>query len=433
MQTQSAATPHARHDARDLTFVLGHEIQHGFNDAARDQSVQTFLSDVTRQARAQTPVHDYTDELRSYLDAARQDEAKAEIAGWNALLSLERQSVPAADLDHMLVMTRNSRVRDFVQPDPSASTAQATARPGLTFNPDSTLSQTPGNIAAMGQHYFDRPSHLHAQLGDRPVGLGEHRPNPTADYANYYGTWALEQIVAAEHRANVIHAGARPMIAIDMAGLGLKEDLIEKEGLDLGASKAPRPYLDTSQTPAVQGRFDHTQDGSVNPRHDHQHVPVGGHHPATLLQDPITPDQPGHPDHALLEKLRGDVRHLDANAGKGWDTASERLAASALVMAKEKGFTAQDDLQLAFNTGTPTLAPGELLHLYRQGPSASPDPAANRACIRTLEALATPVDARYEQADAAGIARDRTQAQQVEQQHRVMQDEGARAHHAGGM
>src|SRR5690606_1275035 len=127
--------------------------------------------------------------------------------------------------------------------------------PGLVFNPDGSLSQTPANIAAMGQHYFDRPSQLHAQPGERPVALGEGRPRPTADYTNYYGTWAVEQIIRAEDRANVRHRGVRPQIAIDMAGLGMKEDLIEMEGLDLGANRAPRPYVDTSRTPAVPGHF----------------------------------------------------------------------------------------------------------------------------------------------------------------------------------
>lgn len=109
--------------------------------------------------------------------------------------------------------------------------------------------------------------------------LGEHKDlagnlQPTADYPNYYGTWAVEQIVRAEDRSNVSHQGAPPRMTIDMTGLGLKEDLIENEGLDLGRNRTRRPYFDTSQTPANPRYFDHTQDGSVHPRHDHQHVPV---------------------------------------------------------------------------------------------------------------------------------------------------------------
>lgn len=269
LQTNSPANLQGLYDAQDMTFVLGHEIQHGFNDAARGQATRTFIKHIGTQARVRGPVHDYSDELRAYIQAGREDEAKANISGWNALLSREQQGNPSAGLADM-ARIRNTRIEDFVIRGNSTTPPQAL--PGLTFNQDGSLSQTPANIAAMGQHYFDRPSHVHAQPGQRPVGIGEHKPSPSADYPNYYGTWALEQIFSAEDRANVRYQGARPQIAIDMAGLGLKEDLIEMEGLDLGANKAPRPYVDTSHIPAKPGHFHHTQDGIMG--YDHQHVPI---------------------------------------------------------------------------------------------------------------------------------------------------------------
>lgn len=271
LQGRTAGNPHGMYDARDMTFVLGHEIQHGFNDAAKDQATRKFLDDIAVQARAPGPIHDYSDELSRYLGAGREDEARAQIAGWNALLSRQRKANQHADGLVLMLNTQNQRVRDFLRADPF-DPSRAVAHVGLTFNTDGSLSQTPANIDAMGQHYFDRPSPLHAQPGQRPVALGEHRPVPVADYTNYYGTWAVERIIAAEDRANVRHRGARPQIAIDMAGLGMKEDLIEMEGLDLGANRTPRPYLDTSRTPAVVGHFHHTQDASMG--HDHQHVPI---------------------------------------------------------------------------------------------------------------------------------------------------------------
>src|SRR3546814_12454291 len=99
-------------------------------------------------------------------------------------------------------------------------------------------------------------------------------PRPTADYANYYGTWAWERIFAAEDQAGVRHQGAAPRVVADMAGLGLKEDLIEMEGLDVGRNKVRRPYYDSATSPAPLHHFDHTQDGSVHPTHDPPHVPV---------------------------------------------------------------------------------------------------------------------------------------------------------------
>jgi hypothetical protein len=413
LQTKTATNPQGQYDARDMTFVLGHEIQHGFNDAAKDQATRTFMQHITAQAKVQGPVHDYTDEVRAYIQAGREDEAKAEIAGWNALLSRERQLNPAKPGLDLIADTRNDRTLDFIERD--QATQAISIKPGLTFNADGSLSQIPANIAAMGQHYFDRPSYAHAQPGQRPVGLGEHRPNATADYTNYYGTWALERIVAAEDQANVQYRGARPQIAIDMAGIGLKEDLIEMEGLDLGATKTPRPYLDTSQTPAMPGHFHHTQDPSMG--HDHQHVPVAPSAPGRSRRNEADQD--------LLEKLQGEVRRLDQAAGKSWDDASERLSASALLMAKEAGFSANDELRLAFNQPTQRHAGGAILHLFRDGPSASPDPAANRASMTTADALSTPAQERYQQVDT--LAQTREQAQQHAQQQVLVPDDPARS------
>jgi len=116
----------------------------------------------------------------------------------------------------------------------------------------------------------------------------------------------------------------------------------------------------------------------------------------------------GPQDAALLDRLRAQVRELDRAAGKGWDEQSERLSASALVMAKERGFAAQDDLRLAFNRRSD--AAGGLLHLSRQGESASPDPYANRAHMPVAEALAVPAAERREQARAIdAVAAERAQ------------------------
>src|SRR3546814_2918640 len=111
-----------------------------------------------------------------------------------------------------------------------------------------------------------------------------------------------------------------------MAGLGLKEDLIEMEGLDVGRNKVRRPYYDSATSPATLHHFDHTQDGSVHPTHDHQHVPVA--------QARRGPDDPGHPDHAMLEQIRAGVRGIDESLGKPHDAMSERVSRSLLAACK---------------------------------------------------------------------------------------------------
>ncbi len=183
LQSWTPGNPQGTYDAQDLTFVLGHEIQHGFNDAEKDKATLDFLRDIAIQAKAPGPTHDYSDELRAYLGAGREDEAKAQIAGWNALLSRQRQFNQHADGIVLMLNTQNDRLLDFLRADP-LNPSHAVVNPGITFNPDGSLSQTPANIAAMGRHYFDRPSPLHAQPGERPVTLGEGRPGPSADYTN---------------------------------------------------------------------------------------------------------------------------------------------------------------------------------------------------------------------------------------------------------
>lgn len=129
------------------------------------------------------------------------------------------------------------------------------------------------------------------------------------------------------------------------------------------------------------------------------------HRPA--LADPLPPpvNQPRDDrraglrecDGPLMDRLREQVRALDQHAGKPWDDNSERLAASALFLARQYGFTERDDLHLAFNVATEHYASGELLHLARLGPVRSPDPAANLASMRVSEALSAPVHERYQQ------------------------------------
>lgn len=406
LQTQTATNLQGKYDAQDLTFVLGHEIQHGFNNAAKDQAMRAFMRGIGMQAHVQGPVHDYADELRAYIQAGREDEATAEIAGWNALLSREQRLNTAKSGLDLMADTGNDRTLDFIKRDQTTQTINI--NPGLSFNPDGSLPQTPANIAAMGQHYFDRPSPVHAQPGQRPVRLGEHRPNPTADYTNYYGAWALERIFAAENRANVRYQGAKPQIVIDMAGIGLEEALIEMEGLDLGQNKAARPYLDSSQTPPALHHFDHTQDRSVSPTQDHQYVPVAPSAPSQRR----SPEDPDHPENALLEKVRAGVRDLDRQVDKPWDEQSERLSASALAMAVEKEFRPGDEVWVGLNQKTERYAAGELLLVQRMGGNVSADPFQNRAHMPIAEALSQPAEQRYQQVEVMR----QTQAEEQQRQ-----------------
>lgn len=168
LQTSTPANPQGIYNAQDMTFVLGHEIQHGFNDGAKDHATRTFLQDIKTQAQVQGPVHYYTHELRAYIQAGREDEAKAQIAGWNALLSREQQGNPGVTLDNMRQL-RIDRQHDFVELDPKSK--NTVPRSGLTFNQDGTLSQTPR------QHRRDGPALLRSPIACiRPAQPASCRP-----------------------------------------------------------------------------------------------------------------------------------------------------------------------------------------------------------------------------------------------------------------
>ncbi|MCS3809667.1 hypothetical protein FHY19_002727 [Xanthomonas arboricola] len=420
LQSASQSTPGGSFNAQDMTFVLGHEIQHSFNHAAKAHATAQFLAEIEKQSKIKGPVHDYTDELRAYIQAGREDEAKAEIAGWNALLSREKQLNPNANGLDVMLAARTTRQLDFISRDPS-NPAAAVAKPNLTFNQDGSLAQTPGNIAAMGQNYFDRPSPLYAQPGQRPVGIGEHRSQagqlqPTADYANYYGTWAIEQILQAEDRANVMYQGARPRVTIDMAGLGLKEHLIENEGLDRGPNKAPFPYHDRSTAPPTLHHFDHTQDGSVNPAHDHNYVPVVPSAPAAGLRGP---DDPAHPDHAMLEQIRSGVRKIDESVGKPYDEMSERVSRSLLAVCKDNrdAYPDSNDRSLSGSalSRVDHVVMGKTGNVFAIEGRLD-DPAHLRVHVHIDEAIRTPVEQSDQKLLAANqaIAQERVLIQQQE-------------------
>lgn len=349
LQTQTPGGP-GRFSADDMTFVIGHEVDHAFNSAARDQALRTFRQSVSQIAGSAAVVHDYTTLTTNYIEAGRRDEASAEIAGWNALVSRQQQLNPNASLNTMLALTTTSRQEDFITPDPI--TGAAVARPGLTFNPDATLPDTPANVTAMGQHYFNRPDPVNASPGQRPVTLGESK---LSDYPNYYGTFAVETIIQAERQHAAQHPGVTHRLTLNIGAIGLRETLMEQEGINIRTNPAtPQPYYDSGQSPAVQGNFHHTQDGSVNPAHNHQHVPVapspgggrggaasGATQDADAAVEPARPspvDQLGASDRALHQRILEVTR-----AGGYDDERGANIAAQGVLAFKQDRLVRQAD------------------------------------------------------------------------------------------
>lgn len=208
-----------------------------------------------------------------------------------------------------------------------------------------------------------------------------------------------------------------------MAGLGLREHLVENEGLDLGTNKTPRPYYDSSTTPATLHHFDHTQDGSVNPAHNHTYVPVvpaaASPHSSPAAARPLSPDDAAHPNHDMLEQIRSGVRKIDESVGKPWDDMSERVSRSLLAACKDNrdAYPEKSDYSLAVNE----LSRVDLVVMGKNGnlfavEGRQDDPAHKRAHVQLDQAINIPVEQSDQKLMAANqaIAQQKEMAQQQE-------------------
>jgi hypothetical protein len=286
--------PGASFSERDLTFVLGHEIQHSLNGVTRSLTEALLLSymEKTAQSRPPPPPHNYSKEFHEGLAMHRWDEASAQIAGWNALVSREEQLNPnkKVGLNDMLYLASLStqqdgtwRVRDFVRENPlkPGQVEPLPGPPALTFNRDLTLDATQNNIKAQGRDYFDK-SATQANLGPGHV-----------DYANYYGAILIGQIIETERRYNPPDAqGKYQPIEVDLQTTqfkSLSEPLLEQAGITLtDHPQARQPYIDNSgPLPPPVRYFDNT--GQT-----HRYVPAPPTMPHASQPAPMqTPDNRG--------------------------------------------------------------------------------------------------------------------------------------------
>lgn len=239
----------------------------------------------------------------------------------------------------------------------------------------------------------------------------------------------LQRVMANEgYRA----AGNKPLDQDGVYRIGMQGALLDFQrahGLPQTGDIDPATlrFAPTQRQAREVDRVDHIAPGQTIPADVESIAPRAPGHPDHAdhrvgLPNPLSPavnqSAPGraspterhHPDHALLERIRDGVRELDHQAGKPWDERSDRLSASLLVLAREKGFTAQEDVRVAFNLPTSDLRAGELVHIFRSA-GHSPDPAANQAHMPTAQALATPAEESYRQLDA--VRQSQTEAPQM--------------------
>lgn len=261
----------ARFDAGELTFVMGHEIQHAINRPTLAAAYTTFDTEVNRIGQGAQAVHDYTAPLGALLTANRNDEATANLAGYNATIGMLRSGNGGRNPTLEEIYRANpGRMQDVIAVTPGTPNTYA-LRAGYTQNADMTLTADAANTQAMTRYYVDMPA-ARARLG----------ANGDSNYQNYYATNPVSTIARVELANAPTHAanGLHPQLHLNFTSLGISEAQIERNGLNLNTAGTRQPYFDTSTTPPRQGNFDHTTGTNRHvpitrtepPEHDHDHA-----------------------------------------------------------------------------------------------------------------------------------------------------------------
>ncbi len=303
------------YNPNELTFVMGHEIQHAINAPAQAAATQTLVNDVRAVAQGTGATHDYTAAVSARLQANRDDEATAHIAGFNALVGMVRSTNPTPSLED-IYRAHPGRMNDFIAVTPGTPNTYA-LRPGLSLNADMTMTPNAANTTAMGQHYYGQPASA-ARIG----------PNGDSDYQNYYATAWIGYAAQVERAHAPTHAaaGRNPQFTLNMATLGVNEVQLERNGLNLGGAGNTQAYTNTGTAPPTQGTFHHT--AGTN-----RHVPI------TLPEVPSPVDvaqAPSQPGPAVRQAM--DALDRSPNIGAGdFGADRERVAAGVAVHAATHG------------------------------------------------------------------------------------------------
>lgn len=395
--------PAGTYDAGNMTFVLGHEVQHGFYRTDRDKAIQTFATEATALAKTVADKHDYTASVGKVIQADRDNEAKAHIAGWNALVGNVRETNPKATLADVYAKSPG-RAGDFIDRTGTAPNFNYALKAGLTVEADLSMKMSADNVKSMGKYYFDMPP-AQARLGH----------DGKSDYANYYGASYMSYISQLEHAHGKTASGGKPQVHLNMTELKLNEKLMEQNGIDLGANSAGRqPYYDTSSNPPKQSHFDHTKT-------THTHVNIRNA-PLDALRElqgdghahdhaKLDPRSAEHPDHRLyrgiLDKVQGEYARL---GGTLPERDAERLAAGLALESKRNHLSSPDHVVLSVDPATKEV--GKTAFLVQGDPSS---PSHLRVGMSLQQA--PPTEDAFRQLDALNQQQGPGSQTQQQQQH----------------
>ncbi|MGN6152804.1 MAG: XVIPCD domain-containing protein [Lysobacteraceae bacterium] len=308
-----------RYNAGELTFVMGHEIQHAINRPTQAAADATLATEGNRIGQSASLHHDYTGVIATRLAANRVDEASAHLAGYNATVSMVRANGNANPSLEDIYRANPSRMQDFIAVTPGTPSSTYALRPGLTANADMSLPVNAANTEAMGRHFFDKPASA-SRLG----------ANGDSNYQNYYATNLVSFAVQVERANAPTHAaaGRSPQLELNMSTLGISEAQIERNGLNLGAAGGRQPYVDIGTTPPTPGNLDHTAT-------THRHVPIT----VPDVQAPPAPVRAPEGDHPAVRHAMDALDRSPNIPADAFGADRQRVAAGVAAHAAAQGIT----------------------------------------------------------------------------------------------
>ena len=229
----------------EIITTLGHEIKHSFNFTERQQERQLFQTQIQTLAQSGQPVIDYTAPLMAAQQGDIKDEARSELAAWNAAVSYLQNKHPQQPITLQEIYVNYDRATDFIDFSEVNNIPHYTMHQGFILQLDKNMHiDNPSNIQAMQRDYFD--GDINRQ---ESYSMGHHR---NSDYRNKYAAAKLEKVV----ETHLTYAPNAKMM-LDMQRLGWSEQLIEQNGLIVPTPSHQMPYRD-AHTPQIERYFDHT-------------------------------------------------------------------------------------------------------------------------------------------------------------------------------
>jgi len=229
----------------------------------------------------------------------------------------------------------------------------------------------------------------HSNLGGSYVlnGLAIRNHNLMADYVNSLSDVPLlqKQPVPLDPALNVVHRSEQHLFLYGTGDFVRNGGRVRIEQVAPGSAGRDGADINNKQL----------RDESMAQRFEERKVPIS---PEVLVPaksvtgamfDPVTP---GHPDYPLYKQSQDAVRKLDDGMGRTPDAASDRMAASLMVLAKQEGMQRIDAVVLSRNTEAAKA--GENVFVVQ---GKLDDPSHLRAHMKTQAAIETPVAESFRQ------------------------------------